>query len=79
MAVSHSPKQFPNSAPAVRRFLRIRAVLEQTGLSRSALYAHIAEGRFPRGVSIGERAVAWPSDEVAAWIDERVASSRRAS
>ena len=33
---------------AAPRFLRVRAVLEMTGMSRSFIYAQMAEGTFPK-------------------------------
>lgn len=41
-------------------------------------FQHIARletaGRFPRRVQLGQCRVAWLSEEVQAWIDERVAN-----
>jgi prophage regulatory protein len=54
----------------VPRLLRLNAVKEITGLSRSTIYA--APG-FPRSLKIGERAVAWVDDEINEWIDARMA------
>lgn len=52
--------------------LRLPAVRARTGLSRARLYALIQGGLFPQSVRLaGGRAVAWRSDEVAAWIDAR--------
>ena len=53
------------------RMLRLPAVLQRTGLSRSALYALMAAGHFPRPLRIGARAVAWLEHEVEAWIESR--------
>lgn len=51
--------------------LRLPAVKSRTGLARSTLYLRISEGRFPKLVPLGGRAVGWPDDEVeainAAW------------
>jgi len=69
----------PLSAPAARRLLRLRDVIAQVGLGRSAIYDQIKRGVFPAPVHLGPRAVAWASDEIASWIDFRVASSRAAS
>jgi prophage regulatory protein len=52
------------------RLLRLNAVKELTGLSRSAIYADPA---FPRSVKIGERSVAWVEAEVRAWVEARIA------
>lgn len=57
--------------------LRLPEVRARTGLSRSSIYAFIARGDFPAPVSLGARAVAWPSDAISAWIAARVASARR--
>ena len=41
------------------RFLRLPEVLARTGLSRSTIYVRLDQGRFPRPVSLGGRAVGW--------------------
>jgi prophage regulatory protein len=51
----------------VRRMLRKPAVLEATGWPNSTLYWNIKNGRFPKGVKIGARSVAWFEDEVLDW------------
>ena len=53
--------------------LRLPAVKICTGLSRSTLYLRIAQGVFPRPVSLGGRAVGWPAHEVAALNAARIA------
>lgn len=58
------------------RFLRLPEVLARTGLSRSTIYVRLEQGRFPRPVSLGGRAVGWIESEVDEWIRERIAASR---
>ena len=58
------------------RFLRLPEVLARTGLSRSTIYVRLDEGRFPRPVSLGGRAVGWIEAEVDEWIRQRIAESR---
>lgn len=53
------------------RLLRVNAVLERTGLTRSRLYRKIAEGTFPRQVKLSDRCAAWRESEVTVWIAER--------
>ncbi len=53
--------------------LRLPAVKSCSGLSRSSLYSRISEGLWPKPVSLGARAVGWPSNEVAAVIVARIA------
>ncbi|MDP2242169.1 MAG: AlpA family phage regulatory protein [Burkholderiales bacterium] len=45
-------------------------VCEVLGLSRSTIYKLISEGRFPKPVQIGARAVRWRVEQVEAWRDE---------
>jgi prophage regulatory protein len=61
------------------RLLRRRQVEEMVGLRRSALYALVAAGKFPRPIHLTVRAVAWLSSEVDRWIAERVVESRQGS
>jgi prophage regulatory protein len=51
------------------RLLRLDAVKELTGLSRSTIYA---DPDFPKPVKIGVRAVAWVEQEISDWIAERI-------
>ncbi len=56
--------------------LRLPQVKERTGLSRSAIYARVAQGDFPVPVQIGPRSVAWIDREISAWIQARIHVSR---
>jgi len=58
------------------RFLRLPEVLARTGLSRSTIYVRLEQGRFPRPVSLGARAVGWIETEVDEWIRQRIEASR---
>lgn len=58
--------------------LRLPAVKTSTGLSRSTIYLRIAQGKFPRPVSLGGRAVGWLEAEVQEWLQRRIESSRGA-
>ena len=58
------------------RFLRLPEVQDRTGLSRSTIYVRLNQGRFPRPVSLGSRAVGWIEEEVEEWIRERIETSR---
>jgi len=50
------------------RILRIRTVLNRTGLSRSTLYRKISDGSFPHQVKIGERSAGWRESAINQWI-----------
>jgi prophage regulatory protein len=60
------------------KLIRLPEVLEKTGLTRTRLYAAIDAGTFPRPVKITPRAIAWPIDEIDAWIAERMAERQAA-
>lgn len=45
-----------------------------TGLSRSTLYAMMADGSFPKPVKLGKRAVGWREVDIAVWLESRTQS-----
>ena len=49
------------------RLLRRSDVERRTGLGRSAFYAHMAAGTFPRPYSLGGQAVRWSAAEIEEW------------
>ena len=59
-----------------KRILRLPAVKEMTGLSRSTIYLRISEGAFPRPISLGGRAVGWIEEEILNWINKKIALTR---
>jgi len=56
------------SGESFDRIIRINAVLERTGLSRSTLYRKIQDGTFPKQVRIATRCAGWRESAVTAWI-----------
>jgi prophage regulatory protein len=58
-----------------RTILRIPAVKSESGLSRSTIYLWISQGLWTKPVSLGARAVGWPSDEVEAINAARIAGN----
>lgn len=48
---------------------RLPTVLLRTGLSRSTVYARVAEGTFPRQLSLGPNTVGWRETDIDSWID----------
>ena len=53
------------------RILRRAEVESFVGLSRSTLYAMMAEGTFPKPVKLGKRAVGWPETAISDWLESR--------
>ena len=62
----HSPSGFLT-------ILRRKQVQAESGYSRSTIYLRIAEGLWPKPVSLGVRAVGWPASEVSAMNAARIA------
>lgn len=54
------------------RIIRLSEVLANTGLARSTLYKYVADGAFPKPVSLGDRAVGWVESEVQDWVLSRI-------
>lgn len=52
---------------------RLPAVKFESGLSRSTIYLRITQGLWTKPVSLGPRAVGWPSGDVAAINAARIA------
>lgn len=54
------------------KLIRIKDVMDRTGLARSTVYKYISLGQFPQPIKLGTRAVAWVEREVEAWICESI-------
>ena len=55
------------------KILKLNAVIDATGLSRSAIYHRMKHGEFPRSIPLGERSVGWSEKEIQRWIASRMA------
>jgi len=53
------------------KFLRIRQVMQLTGLSRMTIYRLELAGRFPKRRRLSENSVAWLESELQAWAGSR--------
>jgi prophage regulatory protein len=54
------------------KLIRLKQVMECTGLARSTVYKFIAEGDFPKPVKLGVRVAAWVEAEVFVWIEGKI-------
>lgn len=50
------------------RILRLKTVLDRTGLTRSTLYRKVGRGTFPKQVRISERCVGWRESDIESWL-----------
>lgn len=49
------------------RILRLKAVIDITGLTRTTLYRRMQEGTFPTNVQISPRCVGWRESAIREW------------
>jgi prophage regulatory protein len=54
------------------RLIRLKEVMNITGLGRSSIYKFMTEGNFPQSIALGERAVAWESSEIEEWVLNKI-------
>ncbi|HDK6220022.1 TPA: AlpA family transcriptional regulator [Klebsiella quasipneumoniae] len=54
---------------APHQLLRLKQVVEKTGLKRSQIYLYMKTGRFPHSIKIGPASVAWLESEIDEWIN----------
>ncbi len=54
------------------RIIRLKEVIDLTGLARSTVYKYVGEGSFPKPVSLGDRCVGWVDTEVQDWILDKI-------
>nr|WP_280566887.1 AlpA family transcriptional regulator [Chromohalobacter sp. 296-RDG] len=54
------------------KLIRIKDVMDRTGLARSTIYKYISEGKFPKPIKLGTRAVAWVETEIDGWIQASI-------
>jgi predicted DNA-binding transcriptional regulator AlpA len=60
------------------QFHRISDVSKLLGIAIPTIYAHISKGIWPRGIAIGQRAVAWKASEIDSMIAARTAGKSEA-
>lgn len=54
--------------PAQMRLIRLPEVIARVGIKRSTIYQRMAEGRFPKGRSLGPKSTVWVEAEIDEWI-----------
>ncbi|MBU6444861.1 MAG: AlpA family phage regulatory protein [Alphaproteobacteria bacterium] len=58
--------------PEPDKILRMRTVLQRTGLSRSTIYRKMKHGTFPNKVRISEHCCGWRESAINRWIADPV-------
>jgi len=58
------------------RLISRKQVEQITSLSCSSIYLLMSENRFPKPIQIGNKRVAWVSQEINEWVDDRIQNAR---
>jgi len=56
----------------MKKLLRRPEIELRTGLARSTIYDMMKDGRFPKPIKLGGRAVAWLEVEINDWIEDQI-------
>ena len=63
---------------APKQLIKRKKVEELTSLSRSRIYALMADNAFPKPVRLGSMSVSWVLADIEGWINARIADSKEA-
>lgn len=56
--------------------IRLPEVQRRTGYSKAWIYRLIDNGKFPKQIKLGTRAIAFIESEIDEWIENKIAESR---
>lgn len=62
-----------NTVTPTKQLIKISEIIHRTAKSRSSIYKAINDGKFPKAYKNGDRAVAWLTIDIDAWIDAQTA------
>ena len=57
-----------SAMPEPDKIIRMRTVLQRTGLSRSTIYRKMEDGTFPQKVKLSEHCCGWRESDLNRWI-----------
>ena len=61
-----------SSPQQLQLFIRLPAVLQKVGMSKSFVYDLITQDKFPKPVKVSFRISCWVAAEVDQWVQERI-------
>ena len=61
-----------SSPQQLKLFIRLPAVLQKVGASKSFVYDLITQDKFPKPVKVSPRISCWVAAEVGQWVQERI-------
>lgn len=54
------------------RLIKLKEVMNRTGMAKSTIYKYMTEGSFPKNVKLSIRSVVWVEAEIDEWIMEKI-------
>ena len=63
----------------IMKLLRLKKVMEMTGLGRSTIYKYSKEGSFPKQLKLTGKSAAWVESEVLDWISGKLQQREQTS
>jgi prophage regulatory protein len=61
-----------SSPQQLQLFIRLPAVLQKVGMSKSFVYDLITQDKFPKPVKVSSRISCWVTAEVEQWVQEQI-------
>lgn len=58
-------------------FLRLKDVINRTGLTKGSIYNHMKKGLFPHNISLSSKIVVWLESEIDAWMTKQINDNRK--
>ncbi len=65
------------SVPPNQHILSLKITTHTVSLSRATIYRMMKKGEFPKSISLGGSRIGFIASEVAQWVDDKIAASRR--
>lgn len=56
----------------MNKFLRIKDVIEKTGIAKSTIWLWVNENKFPKPIKISPRVTVWENSKIEEWINSKV-------
>ena len=50
------------------KFLRIKDVMDKTGIAKSTIWLWVKEGKFPKPIKLSPRITVWENEKIDEWM-----------
>ena len=56
----------------MKKFLRIKSVIEKTGLAKSTIWLWVSENKFPKPLKLSPRITVWEEEKIDKWMNQKL-------